>query len=71
MDDPSIESKGDRRRTPAGLRRSRRIEDVTSTERTLVIVMAQVVAILALLVVWWVLRTRRCCGDTGTEATDR
>lgn len=40
-------------------------EPVAASERTRVILMAQVVAIVALLVVWSIMRSKRACPPTG------
>jgi hypothetical protein len=40
-------------------KQTRCVEGVSAAERTRVIMMSQVVTIVALLVIWWILRTRR------------
>lgn len=36
------------------------------TDRTKVIILAQIVVIVALLVVWSIVRTRRCCDEVSS-----
>lgn len=44
----------------------RSVEGVSPADRTLVIVLAQVVTILALLILWSILRARRSGAEAGT-----
>jgi hypothetical protein len=41
----------------------RDVDGVTATDRTRVIMLSQVVMIVALLILWWVLRARRSEAD--------